>query len=159
MKIRLGKRLRYMKKSHNNGFTFVEMLCAFSFFLILISLIPLSIPLIYQDGFVQERLQRMEWEVFLSQLKKEVRMSDRITVSSSRLTLVKDNGTIVYEKYGPSIRRRVNYQGHEIMLQNIQSLHFENTLEGIRVSIIDHYNQNETAWIQPVLLMGDSNVP
>lgn len=159
MKMLLGKQSSYMKESHENGFTFIEMLCAFSLFLILLSFIPLCIPLIYQDGFVQERLQRMEWEVFHSQLKKELRMSDEVTVSSSKLTLIKNTETIVYEKYGPSIRRRVNFQGHEIMLQNIQSLQFENTLKGIRISIVDQFEQRETAWFQPVILMGDSNVP
>jgi len=160
MKMRWVKRSISMKGYNCNGFTFIEMLCAFSMFLIIISFIPLSISLIYQDGFVKERLQRMEWEVFLSQLKKEVRMSETVTVTSSRITLVKDNQTITYEKYGlSSIRRRVNYQGHEIMLQNIQTVQFENTSKGIQVSVIDQFNQNETAFIRPIIPMGDDHAP
>ena len=32
----------------------------------------------------------------------------------------------MYEKYGSNIRRRVDLKGHEIMLQNIKAVKFEN---------------------------------
>ncbi|WP_431522022.1 competence type IV pilus minor pilin ComGF [Guptibacillus hwajinpoensis] len=42
------------------------------------------------------------------------------------LEIVKSDGSIVlYERYGTSIRRRVNGTGHEIVLQNVKEMECE----------------------------------
>ena len=74
MKMCLVAQSRYTKALNNKGFTIVEMIISFSAFLFIVSFIPLSFRFLYQDGFVEERLQRMEWEVFIGQAKKENRM-------------------------------------------------------------------------------------
>lgn len=159
MKTCLVKRYNCVRPFHSNGFTFVEMLCAFSLFIILASFLPLCFPIIYHDGFVNERLQKMEWEVFSSQVKKELRMSEKVSVENNRLILIKDNQTIVYEKYGSSIRRRVNYQGHEVMLQNLKMVSFETLPSGFHISIVDYFDQHETVLIRPILSLEANNVP
>jgi competence protein ComGF len=81
----------------------------------------------------------MEWEVFTSQIKKEIRMSTSITVLNQTLLLQKDGQTIFYEKYGTNLRRRVDYKGHEILLQNVGTFQFEKIGNGIRVKLVDKY--------------------
>ncbi|MCQ6273718.1 ComGF family competence protein [Bacillus sp. V3B] len=140
-----------MKPFNNKGFTFVEMICAFSIFLMIVSFFPLCLRLLYQEGFVEERLQKMEWAVFIGQTKKEIRMSDKVSVVGNRLTLVKDGQSIIYERYGSNIRRRVNLKGHEITLQNIKTVTFEEVVNGVRISVLDHFDQNEAYIIRTIL--------
>lgn len=148
MRMYLVKRSKYVKPYHNNGFTFIEMIFAFSIFLLIVSLFPLVFQLLSQNGFVEERLQRMEWEVFSAQVKQEVRMCDSLKIENNRMLLRKDKESIMYEKYGSSIRRRVDLKGHEIMLQNIQTVTFEEVIKGVRISVVDQYNQGESITVR-----------
>ena len=66
----------------------------------------------------------MEWEIFSAQLKKEVHMSVNIEVNEGRLTLAGSGESVSFERYGSNLRRRVNGQGHEVVLQNIQAASF-----------------------------------
>ena len=70
MKMYLVKRYKLTSLFNERGFTLVDMLLAFSIFLIIAAFIPLSINMIYRIGDVDDRIQRMEWEVFISQVKK-----------------------------------------------------------------------------------------
>ncbi len=88
---------------------------------------------------IEKRIQRLEWEVFISQIKKEVRMSTSVTVLNQTILLQKDGETIIYEKYGTNLRRRVDYKGHEILLQNIGSFQFEKLRNAVRVNLMDKY--------------------
>lgn len=151
MKMYLAMRFPIMKPFNNKGFTFVEMICAFSIFLIIVSFFPLCLRLLYQDGFVEEPLQKMEWEVFIGQTKKEVRMSDQVSVSNNRLTLVSDGESIMYEKYGSTVRRRVNLKGHETVLQNIKTITFEKVVNGVRIRVVDNFDQSEAQIIRTIL--------
>ena len=137
-----------MKRFNNKGFTLVEMIFAFSIFLIIASFIPISISMLYQNGLVDERLQKMEWEVFIAQVKKEIRVSDHVNVDGNKLYLKKNGQTILYQQYNSNIRRRVNLKGHEIMLQNIKSVQFEKVVQGVKISVQDHYHQSETSVIR-----------
>lgn len=112
-----------------------------------------------QNEIVDERLQRMEWEVFISQVKKEVRMSDTITINHNRLLLNSNGKNIIYEQYGPSIRRRVDLKGHEIYLQNIKSVTFEKLNQGVKISVQDIYDQNESKIIRTLLRKEEVHAP
>ena len=152
MKMYLVVRSRYSKVLNNKGFTIVEMIIAFSAFLFIVSFIPLSFRLLYLDGFVEDRLQRMEWEVFIGQAKKEIRMGEGISVENNRLTFVKNGQSIMYEKYGSNIRRRVDLKGHEIMLQNIKEVTFEPIANGVRISVQDQFDQSESQVIRTMVM-------
>ena len=152
MKMYLDVRSRYTKVLNNRGFTIVEMIIAFSAFLFIVSLIPLSFRLLYQDGFVEGRLQRMEWEVFIGQAKKEIRMGEGISVENNRLNFVKNGQSIMYEQYGTNIRRRVDLKGHEIMLQNIKTVTFEPIANGVRISVQDRFDQSESQVIRKMVM-------
>ena len=72
-------------------------------------------------------------------------MSEGISVENNRLTFVKNGQSIMYEKYGSNIRRRVDLKGHEIMLQNIKAVTFEPIANGMRISVQDRFDQSEIA--------------
>ena len=130
------KNVKYLNEA---GFTLVEMLLAFSIFLTLVSFLPLISRIMLQDQLLENRIQRMEWEVFSAQIKKEIRVSKKITVNNQLLLLEKDGQTISYEKYGTNIRRRVDFKGHEILLQRVSNFRFENIINGVRVYVVDQY--------------------
>jgi competence protein ComGF len=115
---------------NEKGFTLVEMLIAFMVFCMLASFFPLAIQTVASHKHLEQRTQRLEWEVFLSQLKKETRLSSQITVLGDKLLLQKNGDTILYEKYGSNLRRRVNYTGHETLLQNVASVRFTKSSSG-----------------------------
>lgn len=83
------------------------------------------------------RLQDMEWDVFCSQIKKEIRISSKAEVVSGRLVLTNNNETINYEKYGSNLRRRVNSSGHETLLQNVTSVTFTRINNSVKIIVKD----------------------
>jgi competence protein ComGF len=95
--------------------------------------------ILLQEQHLENRIQRMEWEVFSAQVKKEIRISKKMTISNQLVLLEKDGQIISYEKYGTNIRRRVDYKGHEILLQKVQSFRFEKLKNGVRVYVVDLY--------------------
>lgn len=83
------------------------------------------------------RLQDMEWDVFCSQIKKEIRISSKAEVVSGRLVLTNNNESINYEKYGSNLRRRVNSSGHETLLQNVSSVTFTRINNSVKIIVND----------------------
>jgi competence protein ComGF len=122
---------------NEKGFTLVEMLIAFAAFCMLVSFFPLAIQTVASNKYLDQRNQRLEWEVFLSQVKKETRLSSQVTVLGDKLLLQKNGETILYEKYGSNLRRRVNYTGHETLLQNIASVQFIKASGGFGIYVKD----------------------
>jgi competence protein ComGF len=98
------------------------------------------------------RLQEMEWDVFCSQVKKEIRISSKAEVVSGRLVLTVNNESINYEKYGSNLRRRVNSSGHETLLQNVSSVTFTRINNSVKIIIKDvwgkEYNVVVHSYIQ-----------
>jgi competence protein ComGF len=88
------------------------------------------------------RLQEMEWDVFCSQVKKEIRISSKAEVVSGRLVLTNNNETINYEQYGSTIRRRVNSSGHETLLQNVSSVTFTRNNNSIKIIVKDVWGKD-----------------
>lgn len=87
---------------------------------------PLVFKVISVNENIDERKQKIEWLVFIQQLKKEVRVAEKISLDNRGvLILLIDNQSISYEKYGDKLRRRVNGAGHEVVLQKLQSVQFE----------------------------------
>ena len=90
------------------------------------SFMPLVFKVISVNENIDERKQKIEWLVFIQQLKKEVRVAEKISLDNRGvLILLIDNQSISYEKYGDKLRRRVNGAGHEVVLQKLQSVQFE----------------------------------
>ncbi|WP_158598216.1 competence type IV pilus minor pilin ComGF [Falsibacillus albus] len=113
-----------MKKlSRNNGFTLLEALFILLIFSFMVAFVPLIVSS-YQKINQYDPSTIFEWELFLVQLRNEIKESADISLSSGTLSLTTAKGTVQYEKYSDVIRRRINYQGHEVVLQNIKNIEF-----------------------------------
>jgi competence protein ComGF len=118
------------------------MLFAFLVFTIIIFFISPLLSVLVQRNTPAKRLQEMEWDIFSSQIKKEIRMSTKVQVVNNRLILTEDMGSITIEKYENILRRRVNNTGHEVLLQNIAEVNFTLLPNTVRIAIKD-LNQRE----------------
>jgi competence protein ComGF len=130
-------KLKCAESLNEKAFTLIEVLIAFTIFTTIIFFITPVFQMILTSKDSEASLQAMEWEVFSSQLKKEIRLSTRAEVVSNRLFLTKDIETIQYEKYGTNLRRRVNSTGHEIILQNVSQYSFTIGNNAVKVSVTD----------------------
>ncbi|MCM3586353.1 ComGF family competence protein [Mesobacillus maritimus] len=133
---------------NEKGFTLAEMLISFMVFCMLMSFFPPAMKLLLNFNSIDQSIQRLEWEVFHSQVKKEVRSASIITVERDKVLLQLNNDTILYEKYGSNLRRRVNFAGHEILLQNVKTVNFEKVAKGFQIHIQDVHNTtySGTVW-------------
>lgn len=129
----------------------VEMLIAFAVFSIIVSFIPMFYRLVLSSHSMEVRIQRMEWEVFISQLRKELQSCDNISGGTDKLVLVNNGEKILIEKYGTNLRRRVNNEGHELMLQKVKSVHFTYLNNGIAITVLDTYQTIHMATIYTII--------
>lgn len=95
------------------------------------------LQVLLQNIEAKNSIQGIEWDVFCSQIKKEIRVSSRADVIAGRLYLTKDSDTIIYEKYGSNLRRRVNSTGHEILLQNVAEVTFTVVSNSVKIVVKD----------------------
>jgi len=134
---RIKKRMRNVPSLNDRGFTFLEMLLSLLTFLMIASVFPVGMRVIMDNGLIESGIRRMEWEILSSQVKKEIRSADEMTVNPENIMMKIDGKVILYEKYGTSIRRRVDFQGHEILFQNLSSFRFERIEEGFEMTASD----------------------
>jgi competence protein ComGF len=141
----------------NNGFTLTEALLGLSAFCVLATLLPLLFQLLLGIDRADPRLQEMQWEVFTSQIKKEIRMSQKIEPQSTRLLLTKDSNIILYELFGTNLRRRFNFTGNEILLQNVNSIRFTSIKNGVGIEIEDMWKNKYAFQVHSFIQLGKSN--
>ncbi|KAF0818412.1 MULTISPECIES: competence type IV pilus minor pilin ComGF [unclassified Cytobacillus] len=137
----------------------LEMLFAFSVFLLIVSLLPVSLNFLSHDWKMEARTQRLEWHVFINQLKKEIRMADASKITPASIVLTVDGKTVLYEKYGSSLRRRVDMKGHEIVLQKLKSISFASANGGVVINVSDNFDQEHSAFLYYLMDMEDIDVP
>jgi competence protein ComGF len=126
----------------NRGFTLLEMLLSFTIFIMIASFIPLFLQL---AAFPSEKnkLNLLEWEVFLQQAKIEIREASELEVKDGVIYLKNLYGqNVSYEQYNHSLRRRVDGTGHEILLKNIKSVSFQIVTNGC-IFVVTDLNENE----------------
>jgi competence protein ComGF len=86
---------------------------------------------------VTNRTQQLEFELFIGQLNTELQGCDYIDVRNGKLYMQSAGEEITFEKYGTSIRRLVQYRGHELILQNIKSVEFSKSQTSINIKVVD----------------------
>lgn len=128
---------RFVKYRNEKAFTLLEVLFAFSIFMTIVFFMVPVLQIVLDNKDSNGRLQDMEWEVFCSQIKKEIRISSKAEVVSGRLVLTNNNESINYEKYGSNLRRRVNSSGHETLLQNVSSVTFTRINNSVKINVKD----------------------
>ncbi|WP_051968184.1 MULTISPECIES: competence type IV pilus minor pilin ComGF [Neobacillus] len=148
-------RKKYAVYSNEKAFTLIEVLYALAIFSIIIFFIQPVLQMILDHRDSNASLQNMEWQVFCAQLKKEIRFASHVEVVSGKLFLKNDNDeTVIYEKYGSNLRRRVNFTGHEIVLQNVDQYIFSLQRNAVKVTV-KHLNGKVQSFIGYSLINRD----
>ena len=134
------RKVKYVKKLKNEkGFTLLETLFSLVLFLMIISISTSSIKSFVKRNYSYESVNRLELDNFIKEVQKEANKSIGFTVHSDLLLFEEFNQvTISYRKYATIIRRQRLGLGHEIVLQNIRDIKFEQISERqILVKVID----------------------
>ena len=121
---------------NQDGFTLIEMLLSFLIFSFLIIFLLHSIPLLKYHAYSTETLDQLHWDIFLNQIKREIRTVETIYLSNHQLDLIKNGCLITYDQYGEKIRRRVDGGGYEITMFNIKELTFKELKKGVKVIVL-----------------------
>lgn len=128
----------------NKGFTLSEVLLALLVFMIMASLI-LQIMLVVEPSQVKaKQLNKLEWELFINNVKREVRMGELITVKETKMYINHGETVISIEQYGTLLRRRVDNTGHEVMLHNVKNFSVVKQDQLIILQIIDTNDKEYT---------------
>ncbi|MED4211483.1 competence type IV pilus minor pilin ComGF [Priestia megaterium] len=136
------------------GFTLVEMLVSFTLFLIIVSFFPIIIPLAKQTYNPDFSMNEMEWEIFVNQLAMEYREAKEVRIQATTLTLKMENNEIItYERYEDKIRRRVDESGHEVVLQHIKNIMYEQQKERLLIRSTDGVNKVREETITTFLML------
>jgi competence protein ComGF len=134
------RKVKYVKKLQNEkGFTLLETIFSLVLFLMIISISTSSIKSFVKRNYSYESVNRLELDNFIKEVQKEANKSISFTVHSDLLLFEEFNQvTISYRKYATIIRRQRLGLGHEIVLQNIRDIKFEQISQRqILVKVID----------------------
>lgn len=127
---------------NNKGFTLLDALLSFMIFLV----ISLSFPLVIKGLQIiqKESLppRYYEWNLFSESLRTEMWGGSNILYSPEEISFESDVGTITYERYQDSVRRRVGGLGHEVVLQEIDSFVITEVQQGIKISVVFKEGEN-----------------
>lgn len=123
-------------------------------FCMLASFLPLFFSIVFNHASIDARIQKMEWELFLSQIKKEIQSCDDLLVVNGQLVLMDGTDIVTFEKYNNQLRRRVNTKGHEIVLQNVESIRFVKGGGGVKIEVKDTFAKYHTATIYSFIRLG-----
>jgi len=160
MRIYTRKHRQYAKKSKREaGFILTEMLVALSLFLVFCAFFPLALKITVEERIISSSLRSLEWDVFLHQLKKEVRFAKSVRVTDHKLNLSINEENIQYELYGNKIRRRVNGTGHEVCLQEVVTVKFEAVQNGVKIAVTDSLQNKRNAAVYSFLRLTEANPP
>lgn len=141
VKILFNLKQKFAGLLSERAFTLIEALFALSIFMCIVFFMTPMLQVLLRETDPKAAAQSLEWEVFCSQVKKEIRMSSRAQINSGRLYLTRDADTILYEMYGSNIRRRVNSTGNEIILQNVAAFSITIVNNAVKIDVVDIWGQ------------------
>ncbi|MGM0864561.1 MAG: competence type IV pilus minor pilin ComGF [Bacillota bacterium] len=123
------------QRLNNKGYTLIEALLSFTVF----CMISLCIPLIMK-GFSTIKNDMVpphyyEWNLFNESLRNELWRGENVVITPDKISFLVSGESISYEKYHQSIRRRVNNQGHEVVLQSVDSFSFASISQGVYMDL------------------------
>lgn len=123
------------------GFTLISTIMA-----VLITV--LTVSMLYQGTYYMLHLKdplimgKKEVWVFLEQIKKDIHASKTSQCQDDQLVLDINNSQVEYQRSGQRLFRTVNGRGYEIVLQNIQTIHFTCKVKSVEIALQDHKNKN-----------------
>ncbi|MGM0853062.1 MAG: competence type IV pilus minor pilin ComGF [Bacillota bacterium] len=123
------------QRLNNKGYTLIEALLSLTVF----CMISLCIPLIMK-GFTTIKNDMVpphyyEWNLFNESLRHELWRGQSVVITPDKISFLVSGESISYEKYNHSIRRRVNNQGHEVVLQSVDSFSFASIIQGVHMDL------------------------
>ncbi len=128
-----------------NGFTMIEMLFALSITLIVAHLFLQSMLVLQPMRENNQELNPLEWELFLHNLKREVKKAENSTVVNGNLFLQFEGSQYSVEKYKNLLRQRVNGVGHVVLLHNVKNYNVEKEEHFINLTVYDLSNKQYSA--------------
>ncbi|MCZ0754641.1 competence type IV pilus minor pilin ComGF [Anoxybacillus sp. J5B_2022] len=133
---------------NHRGFTLLEMLVVLSIVLLVVSFLPFLLDVRWLHEKQLNQFHPLEWQVFLEQMKSEIRESKQLQTTETILYAYKPTGEKVsFEKYGSLIRRRVNGQGNEVVLQSISDVRYELAQNGVWIEVITTKGKRYEAFV------------
>jgi len=106
------------------GFTLAESIITLMIAVTILSLVPLVIKGFNHINHSLSTEESYEWNIFLMQLRREIRNSSSVDISGNKLILQVNGEWVTYESFGLLLRRRVNGAGHEVVLQKVRNAEF-----------------------------------
>lgn len=155
MKMPFNERKKSAKGLNDRGFTMLEMLFAFSIFCVISTFLPIMFQIIFNSHSVESRIQNMEWELFVNLLKKEVQAGESVEVVNGQLRIINGEEVSTYQKYQNILRKQVNGTGHEVVLQNVQSVSFARNAQSVTIVVETSFNQIKEATIFSFITKGE----
>ena len=115
-----------------DGFTMLNILFAFSVFLLLMSFFPLVMKVMKTEITTTS----YKVDLFFEQIRYDMVRAKELSISDGSLYLsMEDGNRIRYQKYNTNVRRQVNEVGNEILLQNVDNIQYEIVSNGVVVSV------------------------
>lgn len=129
-----------------NGFTLIEMLLSLTIMLIVGHLFLQSMFVVQPLQKNEREVNPLEWELFLHNLKRDIRMAESSSVDGNTLYYFTNGKQYSVSMYKDIMRRQADGKGHVIMLHNVGSFKAEETGRFIKVTVTDlsdkKYNAN-----------------
>lgn len=132
----------------------LEMLFAFSIFCVVSTFLPLMFQIIFNDHSIETRIQNMEWELFVNQLKKEIQAGESVEIVNGQLRIMNGGDLSTYQKYQEILRKQVNGTGYEVALQNVKSVAFTKNVQSVTIVVETSFNQTKKATIFSFIAKG-----
>ena len=132
-----------MLYKQEQGFTLIEMLLSILIVIIIAHLILQTMLVIVPQNEKAKGINSREWELFLMNVKREIKSGESVRVSSNQLAILTSFPEKVssIHRYNNLIRRQVDFKGHEVLLHNVKSLHVEQKDYYIKMTVIDVNDQ------------------
>ena len=137
MKMQGGSMKRFVMWRNSEGFTMIEMLFSLMILMTLSLFILQFFSIIQSQMGTNNRIHPKEWEIFTLQMQQEVRSSKSQDVVGNKLYLLSGEDLSLIEQYNDKLRRRVNGEGHEVILQNISHVMVEKDDNVIVLKVTD----------------------
>lgn len=120
------------------GFTLIASLLR----MVIISItLPLLILMIAKFK-VNANIESMSVQQFYFMLQNEINLVEGVSYDRDKLYLHEAEHTVLIERYGQFLRRRVNNEGHEIYYRGIEKFSVDNHPFGIKVHLTTNTGDN-----------------
>jgi len=133
------------KWKNEKGFTLAESMITLMIAVTILSIIPLVMKGFNHINHSLSTKGSYEWNIFLMQLRKEIRNCSEVNSSGNKLILQVNGEKVLYERYGLLLRRRVNDTGHEVVLQKVMKVEFDVNVNHIALAVQFTNNHQERA--------------